>query len=78
VTWLAKLVDKWDFHELGTLLYAIIDSDIDDLAFGDVVGGGDAELAYEAATGWKRFERSRTASARSRRPSWTAMERSYE
>ncbi|MBX9645555.1 MAG: hypothetical protein K2X57_00695 [Xanthobacteraceae bacterium] len=54
---LAKPVEEWDYHELCTLLDAHIDSEIDDLVFGDVVGGGDAELAYEAATDWKRFEK---------------------
>lgn len=50
MAWLAKPVEKWDYHEVCTLLDALIDSDIDDLVFEDAVGGGDAELAYENAT----------------------------
>jgi hypothetical protein len=53
--WTAKPVAAWDSVELGVLLDAFVDTDIDSDLYHDIAEGGAYE-AFEDCVDWKRFE----------------------
>lgn len=53
--WIAKPIAGWDAIELGVLLDAFVDTDIDEELYHEIAEGG-AYGAFEEAVDWKRFE----------------------
>ncbi len=54
--WIAKPIADWDAIELGVLLGAFVDTDIDMDLYHDIAEGGAYE-AFEDSVDWKRFDK---------------------
>jgi hypothetical protein len=54
--WIAKPIADWDAIELGVLLDAFVDTDIDEELYQEIAEGGAYE-AFEGSVDWKRFEK---------------------